>query len=343
MKLIRPLCFFVLCFFCVNQIQSQDVHFSQYYMSPIILNPALTGNFLGTFRAGGIYRNQYNSINNSSGFTTPAFFVDAPILSVRKKDWLSVGGTFYSDKAGGLSLKTSGFWGTASYNLALDKKGQTYLAVGILYGQNNQKLDKIDDVENGVPVAQTGLYLLNGSDTDLDALKDNPSYSNFGGGLVFKSVINKKTRMDVGFSGSFITKPTNNFTDVQSKKDRRIAAHGRLVSQLNDKWDITPAIMFLAMAGENQISVQTIAGRLLDEEKDITVRGGLGYRVQDAAILFLGMDYKDWRVGLAYDFNVSNLGNEVGGTVNGWEVGVTYIAKIFKEPEVKPIIFCPKF
>ena len=49
----------------VSLLSAQDTHFSQFYASPLNLNPALTGVNDGTYRIAGIYRNQDRS------FTTP--------------------------------------------------------------------------------------------------------------------------------------------------------------------------------------------------------------------------------------------------------------------------------
>jgi len=38
---------------------AQDPNFSQFFASPLTLNPALTGKFDGNFRLAGNYRNQW--------------------------------------------------------------------------------------------------------------------------------------------------------------------------------------------------------------------------------------------------------------------------------------------
>lgn len=40
---------------------SQDAHFSQFYASPLTLNPAIAGTYNGTFRISTIYRDQWRS------------------------------------------------------------------------------------------------------------------------------------------------------------------------------------------------------------------------------------------------------------------------------------------
>src|ERR1700722_11713439 len=58
--------------------QAQGPGFSQFFASPLPLNPALTGKFDGVVRVAGNYRNQWPAINNA--FITSTISVDAPIL-----------------------------------------------------------------------------------------------------------------------------------------------------------------------------------------------------------------------------------------------------------------------
>ena len=68
-----------LVFICFSSIsRAQDPHFSQFFSSPLTLNPAFTGKFDGVLRIAGNYRNQWPSINNA--YTTGTISVDFPIL-----------------------------------------------------------------------------------------------------------------------------------------------------------------------------------------------------------------------------------------------------------------------
>ncbi|MBS1611848.1 MAG: type IX secretion system membrane protein PorP/SprF, partial [Bacteroidetes bacterium] len=83
---------------------AQDIHFSQYYASPLTLNPALTANINGVFRAAFNYRNQWFTIpvlNSVAPYQTYQASFDAPILRERLgNDGFGFGGAFYADKAG---------------------------------------------------------------------------------------------------------------------------------------------------------------------------------------------------------------------------------------------------
>ena len=79
---------------------AQDPNFSQFFASPLTLNPALTGKFDGAFRVAGNYRNQWPSINNA--FTTATISVDGGILknTIPEFDKFGIGIMAFTDKSG---------------------------------------------------------------------------------------------------------------------------------------------------------------------------------------------------------------------------------------------------
>ena len=77
MKKIASVIIVVLGF--IFNADAQDPHFSQFFASPLTLNPALTGKFDGTLRAAGNYRNQWPAFNNV--YTTSTLSVDFSILN----------------------------------------------------------------------------------------------------------------------------------------------------------------------------------------------------------------------------------------------------------------------
>lgn len=59
---------FCLVCLCCLFLRAQDVHFSQYYLSPLTLNPANTGNYRGDYRFFGNYRSQWRDLDK--GYNT---------------------------------------------------------------------------------------------------------------------------------------------------------------------------------------------------------------------------------------------------------------------------------
>src|SRR5690606_1192725 len=96
------ICFGVLGSFALN---AQDIHFSQFYMSPLNLNPALTGVMNCNVRLVANYRNHRASVVKSNAYITYSVSYDQRI-PVRRYDFFVVGGSFWGDKAGELDFAT---------------------------------------------------------------------------------------------------------------------------------------------------------------------------------------------------------------------------------------------
>src|SRR6478672_5610504 len=88
---------------------AQDPNFSQFFASPLTLNPALTGKFDGTMRVAGNYRNQWPAFNNV--YTTSTISLDFPIMQKRipEFDTWGVGFMALTDKAAGGVLNNNYF------------------------------------------------------------------------------------------------------------------------------------------------------------------------------------------------------------------------------------------
>src|SRR5215208_2319781 len=74
----------ILITFLANAGFAQDPNFSQFFVSPLTLNPALTGKFNGNFRVAGNYRDQWPEI--SKAFITSTISFDMPILRGKLSD-----------------------------------------------------------------------------------------------------------------------------------------------------------------------------------------------------------------------------------------------------------------
>src|SRR3954469_18094056 len=80
---------------------SQDLHFSQFFNSPLSTNPANTG-FIpdADYRIGANYRNQYVNIL-AVPYKTISIFGDAQVMRDKiENGWLGIGGLILRDVAG---------------------------------------------------------------------------------------------------------------------------------------------------------------------------------------------------------------------------------------------------
>src|SRR5258705_7917997 len=96
-----------------NILNAQDLHFSQWFNSPLVTNPANTG-FIpdADYRLGANYRNQWSSVM-SVPYKTISAFADAQVFRDRLENgWLGLGGMILNDKAGSGSLTSTKVYGS---------------------------------------------------------------------------------------------------------------------------------------------------------------------------------------------------------------------------------------
>src|SRR6056297_3273192 len=115
-----------LILFCTSLVSSQllgqgDVHFSQFYYSPIVWNPAAAGATSGDMRATATYRNQWASV--SSPYTTISAAFDMPVQTRNMRDnFLGWGVYFNNDQAGTNNFSNLDINGSFSYSLDLGSR-----------------------------------------------------------------------------------------------------------------------------------------------------------------------------------------------------------------------------
>src|SRR5438874_9685701 len=85
---------------------AQDLHFSQFFNSPLLTNPANTG-FIpdGDYRMGINYRNQWSSIMQVP-YKTMSAFGDAQVMR-NDNGWMGLGGVILHDVAGSGNLTST--------------------------------------------------------------------------------------------------------------------------------------------------------------------------------------------------------------------------------------------
>src|SRR4051812_36563509 len=139
---MRKLLFTCILLSAVLMTRAQDPNFSQFFVSPLTLNPALTGKFDGVFRIAGNYRNQWPSINNA--FVTATASVDASVLKNRipEFDQFGVGVMAFTDKSGNGVLQHNYIALSTAYHKALDENGYHQIGLGFQGTYVSKTLDR---------------------------------------------------------------------------------------------------------------------------------------------------------------------------------------------------------
>lgn len=331
----------------VTQISlAQDIHFTMFDLSPLTLNPALIGDFNGTFRVTGNYRIQWPTI---AKYTTPSYGIDAPLFTgLRKDDWISVSLAVAQDKSGESAFQTkrTSAWLGGSYHAVLNKKTGSILSLGVQSGSTTRGY--LGTPRFGDPTDP--VYQASSPSTGGNKLTNKKSNNDLNIGLLYRTSLNKEQTsfLNMGVSMYHLSISKKNAQTNQGgavnnpKQSTLLNAHAQVRIQSSDILAFIPGVVIHSLKGNFEVAGQLKGELLINKEMDFAIQAGAGYRVGDAAFAIFGARYKDFIGGLAYDFNLSGATQSTSG-VGGYELGVSYIAKIYKKPVVKPVIFCPRF
>jgi type IX secretion system PorP/SprF family membrane protein len=328
-KILLWCCFFLTNFF----VTAQDIHFSQFENSPFHLNPALTGDFDGTFRVVGNYRTQWRSV--TVPYTTFSLAGDMPFGDHK------VGAVLMHDQAGDSRLSTTSFHGSYAYPLMLDSAIQLRFIPGASIGITSMSIDydalNFDNQWNGVVFDPS----INPNETF--ARSSRAYFSMNLGGRVVRTFSSKK-EFSFGAALFNIGSPRQSFYDDGFVRlDLRTNLHATYRFPYKDNWIFAPSMLWMAQGTYREWDLGGTAEYILESKPWMfrTVFGGLYYRTGDAGFVMAGMRYDNWKVGVSYDINTSNLRPASNGR-GGFELSVIYIAP----PQVKSLPakkVCPDF
>lgn len=325
-------------------IFAQDIHFSQYYASALTLNPALTANINGVFRASFNYRNQWFTIpvlNSVAPYQTYQASVDAPILREKLgNDGFGFGGTFYADKAGDGALTTYSGLVSIAYHKAVDRYGRGRVSLGIQAGVVSKQV-KITDLifENQLDGFGWNPALSNGESFSNKSI----IYPDVNVGAMWTHAPKDMWRYYVGFSMNHLSKPKESFLgDERNRLNYRYNVQAGMEIFLDRYYDfsISPTFLFMHQANAQQYNFGLGLNYWVND--DVAIFGGGFYRVKDAVIFNAGVEFYNTRVGLSYDINHSGLkaASKAQGAV---EVSLVYVFKKERPQSIQYEKYCPNF
>jgi type IX secretion system PorP/SprF family membrane protein len=307
----------IVFLFFSNFVQSQDIHFSQFNASPLTLNAANTGNIDGKFRATANYRNQWASV--SVPFKTSTLAVDFA-LNQKKKNFFGAGILGIYDNIGTSELTNKSIYASGAYHLHFGKADtpKHYLHIGFQAGFANRTINLNTLVFASQYNPATGTF------SNVSVTHINGSFSYFDANISaeWSSVFSKKFSLISGVNFMHITKPKelNLVFNTTSAVNTTTIFHITTNYKINQKISISPAIYMLK---QTRASEFTIGSSVNYSKKKTMLYAGAYYRVNDAMIIMLGAQAKNIRLGLSYDFNISNL--KLGSNYKGgFELSLAY-------------------
>lgn len=322
-----------------GNVFAQDPHFSQFFSSPLTLNPAYTGKFDGTFRVTGNYRNQWPEINRA--FITSTGSVDFKILKnkIAYDDTWGVGVMGYSDNSANGAVKFNYAGLSTAYHKALDEDGYNQIGVGfqVVYANmivNTSNLKFEDQLASSGFTGVTSEVFNNPS-----GLKSN--YIDLNAGILYSGSSSDKNYYYAGVSLFHVSRPKQSFVGANYLLNMRTTIHGGGYLEINDNTTIHLSALQSFQGGASE----TVFGGAVqfnvdgtNTEKPTSFYAGAWMRLNDAIIPYIGLEYNDFRFGFTYDVNTSSL-NTASLKKGGLEISLIYNHR----PNTEKAIRCPKF
>ena len=301
---------------------AQDIHFSQYYASPLSLNPAHTGNFDGDWRVMNNYRNQWRAL--SIPFRTISVGFDRQIWIHSEK--LSIGLYVINDKSGPAGLTVNKIYLSAAWHKTIEGHNLH----GGIQGGMVFKSFSMDNITFPSQFDMTTGYFNSQLSNNEDNFQLNTNYADLNFGLAW----NKKLRLikpELGISFFHVTSPKETFFENNNKLPVRIIYSGGFNLPIG-KFYLHPRLLYMRQhkaaefLGGSELGFKIPKSNLFKE-----VFAGFYLRndfatTADASIAVFGLQIKQIRLGFSYDINSSPL--KVATNKRGaFEFSLIYISK----------------
>ncbi len=340
---------FILLILCFNYstTNAQDPHFSQFYASPMTLNPAMTGGIPGYIRVAGNFRSQWAAV--STPFYTASAAMDMKILTSRGEhdydahNFLGVGIMCLTDQSNNGALKANYLTTSVSYNQQLDRAGNYRLSAGLQGTFVNKALDysKLTFGQQLTPY---------GYDINLPNGEPRPgfnlSYLDYQAGILFSGRTDERGSMwYIGSSLYHIGQPNESTTGQYNPLKQRIAVHGMYNYPVNDLNRVYISALYMKSSFMEERTVGVVYSRNIDGEEDDnsigrSIQFGAWYRFKDAVIPYIGLQLNAYKIGLTYDVNVSTL-STASNYKGGFELTMIYNFMDDENDRLVSRVLCP--
>ena len=333
---MRKISLIILAAFVFTGVLAQDPHFSQFFASPLTLNPAFTGKFDGQWRLAVNHRDQWPSIPKAYVTSSGSFDFGIMKDKLPAGDVFGVGISGLSDASANDQLKLNYGTLSLSYHKALDEDGYNTIGAGFQGTYSSLTLDEgkltFEDMlrQNGFTGARTD-FLNNGN---------NQNYFDVNAGILFSGSSNGENNYYAGVSVYHVNRPKVGFKDQNYLLANRLTLHGGGSIPVADALTLNASFIYQS---QSKASETTLGGALAynlngDEVNPSSIFVGSWLRLNDALIPYVGLEVGGLRIGASYDVNVSSLKSATASR-GGSEFSLIYIKR---KADTKGIP-CPKF
>ena len=316
----------------------QDPSFSQFFSSPLNINPALTANINADWRMISNLRDQW--IGPASPYITGTVSFDRKILqnkipNVAEKNVIGIGGMLMFDHAMAGVVKSTYASLNTTYNIQLSEGNisthRLGLGFGAIYGRRYIDYSRVDFQEQF-----TGWGFNTNLPTGEVALNEMKPYFSLSTGAVY-TIRSENSNFDIGAAAFHINRPKQTWlVDEHQYLAMRKVAHMNYERFLNERVVLNANAIYQAQSSADYFSVGGALGYYIGDANNSLINAGVWYWSKNAIIPYVGLLYKDFQFGLSYDITVMKL-NQATRKPNTWEVSM--ILRGIKDPT--GIIPCP--
>ena len=303
-------------------VQAQDLHFSQFFESPLLRNPALAGLFEGDIRLQTVYRDQWNSV--TTGYRTASLSGEYKRPVGRGDDFVTMAMQLFYDKAGSVSYTNAQILPAMNYHKSLSTERNTYLSLGFMGGWVQHSIDLSQVTTNSH---------YDGMGIGENISDPNFSYLDGSVGLSFNSALknNEANNFYIGAAYHHFNRPKSSFY-----KNKEIELNPKLVFSGGLKLGVNE-YSYITLQGDHSRQgsfKETIFGALYGisfgdypDQPNYALHLGTFFRWNDALIPVIKLDYFPVSIGLSYDANISKLKPSSHGR-GGFEFSISWITKL---------------
>ena len=290
------------------QAGAQDLHFSQFFHSPLTTNPANTG-FIpdADYRLGAHYRNQWSNIM-SVPYKTISVFGDAQVFRNRLENgWLGLGAVLLSDVAGSGSLKSTKVYASVAYHHMLGNS--SLLSAGFNLGWANKRIDQSN---LKFPDQFDGKFFDKTLPTAVVIVNNNINYFDMQAGLNYAYFPTEDVYINAGYSIHHVNRPRESFFSDKSPDaiiPMRHIGFVNAILKVHPRVIINPNIYFTTQANSRDLMGGMNVNYNLSEYANMQLLAGIYYRYQDAVIPMVGLEINNIRFTFSYDVTTSSLKN----------------------------------
>lgn len=322
---------------------SQDIHFSQFFETPLLRNPALAGIFSGDLRIQAVYRTQWNSV--TVPYQTGSVNAEYKLPMGSSNDFLSIGGEVLYDKAGTVALTATHVLPTVNYHKSLSADKNMYLSLGFMGGIVQRRIDRSKMTTNSQYNGSAFDPTLNDGETF-----PNSGYTYFDGsvGISFNSQVGPSEDDNLFIGAAY--HHVNHSNKISFYQNPLIALSPKWVFSAGLRMGVTDYsyVTFHGDYSKQGTSTETIGGALYSYKLDNPVdpkyifSAGAFIRWKDAIIPVAKMEYKPFTISVSYDANVSQL-KTASNSRGGFELSICYQTFFDRYNSSREATRCPRF